>query len=133
MTKFDLRRFSLIRRRTGRNQVQQFVTVSRYGSTRRGALFFKIHIRPWSSDRQISNSSLSKLRMVYSDIYMAVVQLSQDHALLQILQWKYEVLSNSVSQNELQNFFSRFLSFVFRVRVKVVHTILVKNVALFTT
>lgn len=32
--------------------------IFRYGSTRRGALFFKILKRPWSSKRQISNSNL---------------------------------------------------------------------------
>ena len=63
--------------------------VFRYDATRRRALFFKILERSWSSKCQISNSNLWKLRMVCSDAWMAVVQLSQDHALLQILPLKY--------------------------------------------
>ena len=128
MTKlFDLRRFSLITPRTGRNQVQKFG--SRYGSKRRGALFFKIHKRLWSLNRQISNSNLRKFHMVCSDVWMAVVQLSQDHAFLQNLPLKHEVLSNSLKQKSSFKPFFRFLSFAFRVRVKVFQAILVKHMS----
>ena len=63
----------------------------------------------------------------------AVVQKSQDHTLLQMLSLKYEVLSNSLKlKSNLKPFF-RFLSFAFRVCVKVLQAILVKHVALITT
>ena len=63
----------------------------------------------------------------------AVVQKSQDHTLLQMLSLKYEVLSNSLKlKSNLKPFF-RFLSFSFRVCVKVLQAILVKHVALIKT